>query len=150
VQTARWRDVFLQRWTSSGASADLQAMMVELREYLRALQGNKGMVVALLEIRSLQTPDAEIRKLIKECTDLLTPNVYGAAVVITSTGFAASILRSVMSGLMLLRRGDYPTKTVATVREAAELLAPLRRDGVSTEGFERMVRGFVTSLPVAS
>lgn len=63
------------------------------------------------------------RKLIDERTKFAEPFTHGGIIVVASTGFAASFIRSFISGLLRVRSHKHPTKVVDSVREGAAFLA---------------------------
>ncbi len=65
----------------------------------------------------------EERKLIDERTKFAEPFTHGGIIVVASSGFAASFMRSFISGLLRVRSHKHPTKVVDSVKEGAAFLA---------------------------
>ena len=57
-------------------------------------------------------------------TRVIDPKLRAAAVVLASTGFTASLVRGLITGIMLLNRSKVPTKVVGSPEEAVAWLAP--------------------------
>jgi hypothetical protein len=127
AQFAGWRDVFVQRWSGEGGIADVRVLERAQREFTGTLRGGKCVMVSLVEATTIRPPDDQTRALIRATIDQIAPHAGAPATVLTSTGFAASVLRGLLSGLMLAQRQPHPAKVFATIDEAATFLAPLRR-----------------------
>ncbi len=68
-------------------------------------------------------PDGTVRDMISRELQRLGKQIRGAANVVEGEGFAAAALRGVLTGIGLLVRAAYATKTFSTVEQAAEFLA---------------------------
>ena len=102
----------------------LEALRVSHR-YHRALMRERDEPTSLLSVipAGLPIPSSDVRK---AGTDLLAevqPHICCMATVVEGTGFWASAIRSVLTGIQLVVRSPKPNRAFARIEEAAAYIA---------------------------
>ncbi|MFT3711729.1 MAG: STAS/SEC14 domain-containing protein [Archangium sp.] len=105
---------------------ELQGALVEKR-------GTISMITVIGELGPMFKIDEDVRHRSVELGKKYDKQVRGGAIVVTTRGLAAVMVRTFLSGFFLLSRNEMPMRTFATVKEALSWLqnlpgqdAPLR------------------------
>jgi hypothetical protein len=146
LQIARWRDLFIQRWTATSGIVDIRILEGFQREFMAARKTAKFHMLTILEIENVQAPDDEVRQALNENRDLIHDRLASSVVVLDSKGFAASILRGMMSAQRLFRRSPYPSAILGNCVEASTFLATAMRDSAGTAMSASVVHGVITGM----
>jgi hypothetical protein len=84
-----------------------------------------GFAVLSFTYTDVLVPDAEARAALLEVNKLDSPAYRGAVVVLTGSGFGASVARSIMGAMSLVRKQRAPEHMVKNLDEANEKLREL-------------------------
>jgi hypothetical protein len=114
-----WNDIVFQVWRSGATVADIEAAS-SLLTRVAERAGSQVVSVAFLSSEGLpKLGDAE-RKRAADLAKQTSHHIKIAAQIIEGSGFIASMLRSVVSGVNMLSKN--PTKVFASNVEAARFL----------------------------
>lgn len=114
-----WRNVSLQFWRSTVTIADLEASTSALQS-LAKKHGGPMVSFSVLGSDGMPRLGEEERKRAIELVQKTAPSMRIGVQVIEGTGFVASLLRSVVSGVNMFNRS--PTKVFANVEDAVRFL----------------------------
>lgn len=120
-------DLLMCGWRGVGSLEDMKALN-SAHEALAAKQPSGKVVEFSITTTAMVRPVSEdIRREINRRVTDLAPTYLAGAMVILGDGFGASVLRSVLSGALLLRRSSFPYKSFSSIDEATQWLAPTIR-----------------------
>ena len=144
---ATYRNVFITAWWGDTTVARLKRVGELQEDVARRL--SKGFV-ALALIRSSNTNlPADVRSEAERLSKTPAANMRAIAQVISGSGFAASMIRSVATGMQIVSRMPKPTKIFDTLDTAATWLVlhmneiPEPKTKTTPEAFARAVREIV-------
>jgi hypothetical protein len=92
-------------------------------EYARAQPDGRVAMFITVKAANITGMNAETRRQVSERSRAMDGHLRAAAVVVADGGFNASIIRSVVAAVNLVRQSDYPTKVFSNVEDAAAWLA---------------------------
>lgn len=129
------RNVTFSAWNTMPTAEHVQAFMV-LAEQLRAVYPKNSNVT--LVMRETELPGPEARVALEELTAQYARYIHSVALVIDGDGFWASMIRSFLTGLHLLRGHGYRCKAFPSAAEANPWLVPVHNaeTGVSVTARE--------------
>jgi hypothetical protein len=130
VVAGYWRDLYLTEWRTRATTAELVTNYDLQRAHIRRLSA-KLVTFSVVPAAAIKPIDAEMRKVIDDTVVSIHPHTKAAALVLPATGFGGAIIRSILTGLNLLRRLDFPNKITSTVPAALTFVAP-HVDGAPT------------------
>jgi hypothetical protein len=122
---AAWKSVFVGIAIATTDESTVEALRSALEQHASR---HPRFPVVFVVAESAAIPDGTARKLIAKLLTDVSPHVIAWALVQEGSGFRAAIVRSVVSGLLLLARHPYPFKSFATAIEAAAWLATHETD----------------------
>ncbi len=144
---ATYRNVFITAWWGDTTVERLKRVGEFQEDVARRM--SKGFV-ALALIRSANTNlPADVRAEAERLSKTPAPNMKAIAQVIYGSGFAASMIRSVATGMQIVSRMPKPTKIFDTLETAATWLVPHMNEipepksKLTNEEFARAVREIV-------
>jgi hypothetical protein len=117
-----WGNVFLTLWRGGATVELLQRVRAHHLEADRKLPGGFCALAVMSGPMLHMSPDARAEA--ESLSKNPGRNLTAIAQVITGTGFAAAATRALASGLMLVRKGNVPTKIFSEVAPAARWLTP--------------------------
>jgi len=137
-------DLFLCGWRGVGSLEDMQTLNNTHQEVAAKRPGGKVAEFSITSTAMVAPVSADIRREINRRATELAPTYIAGAMVILGDGFGASILRSVLSGALLLRRSTFPYRSFSSLHDASAWLAPLVRMDVTklasvTHAFHRQL-----------
>jgi hypothetical protein len=124
LQIAAIGELFVERWTGVTTLERMHRLMTEHQRFLEAHAPARTLHLVVLS--QMSVPDSSVRALVDERTRAIDPHLDAAALVVSSTGFAAAAMRATISAASLLRRSRYPFRVFATKLEALPWLAAQR------------------------
>jgi hypothetical protein len=143
---ALWRNITIAIWATQ-ATVELVAELTRFSEEI-SVQLNQQKVSALHIIRNqARLPDVAARQALRALNEQYAPRIACTVTMIEGTGFWASAMRGLVTGLQLVApRQQYKHHSCATTSEAAGwLVAPhARQTGVHIDSGE--LRGAVDLL----
>ena len=119
---ATWGDVLLVVWHDRTTLEGVQAS-VRVYEDLAAEYPSGVFLLTVVEEKA-QVPDAAVRKALSRLLARGAGRTRKSALVYEGSGFNASIVRSITTGLARLAGVPYPHKVFATVADAARFFEP--------------------------
>jgi hypothetical protein len=120
--TASWRDVFFEVWLGNG---DGRYMRTVRRDHNLLMERHgKAAALTAIHLTNVKGMDDEMRREINLRVDDMRHRTIAHATLVLATGFAASILRSAITGVRLLQRVPYPNKTLDSIDAGCQWLAP--------------------------
>jgi hypothetical protein len=125
VSAGTWGPVFFEIWRGQGRPATFRSLREAALRAARAQPGGK--VLLFTTVRSFPVPslDGELRHEVNLRRQMLVPYTLGSVTVLESKGFAGSIVRSIIAGLIAANRPAHPAHIFATVDEASPWAARL-------------------------
>jgi hypothetical protein len=124
LRIATWRDVFFEMWTQTGGVDDVRTLHRKHAEFLQQHDGQVA-AVSVIQIPSLKSIGDDVRAEVKARLTTIRDRTSASLTVLESTGFTASVIRSLIGGLILFARTPYPHKVEDSVDRGANWLAPL-------------------------
>lgn len=118
-----WEDLFVQRWVGPGGVASVERMLAEHQRFVRARPARSTVSISHVDGASMRPPDEPSRAVMKEHAHLLSEHVRAVATVIESSGFGSAMIRSVVSGLVLLSRGGLAHQVFGQLTEGLDFVA---------------------------
>jgi hypothetical protein len=116
-----WQDAMVVVWRGTTDLARARAATELMREVTR-LHGGVGIVVVVEPESPL--PDGATRPIFAKAMRECGSRIAGAAYVIGTGGFMGAAVRGAITGLSLIAREPYPTKTFPSVASAASWVGP--------------------------
>ncbi len=117
-------DLFFVHWKQKASVAEYGAV-IEQQARMRTRLGSKPMAsLSIVGSESVVKPSAELQKAIDEHTRQSRGWLKADALVINADGFAASLMRSVITGVALFARAEHPYKVFQQVDGACGWIAP--------------------------
>ena len=113
-------DVVVSVWSRGGDESDVRVLLDHVDDAADANEGRAGVLMVITEHTSLPTSSA--RKLAGSYVRTRPGRIAHMAIVVEGSGFWASAMRSVFSGIGLLYRPKAPWTMVATVDDAVRWL----------------------------
>ena len=137
-------NLFLCGWRGVGSLEDMQTLNRVHLEVAAKRPGGKVAEFSITSTAMVAPVSADIRREINRRATELAPTYVAGAMVILGDGFGASILRSVLSGALLLRRSTFPYRSFSSLDDASTWLAPFVRMDVAK--LEAMAHAFHRQL----
>ncbi|MEM7153733.1 MAG: hypothetical protein AAF799_12875 [Myxococcota bacterium] len=120
---ASWRHVLITVFWRRACVADLERLE-QLQEVIKREFGHFASLSVML-VPILSKIDEEARKKSGAMAKANGTTMLGAAVVVGDSGLRATIMRSLLTGIMLLGRTASPTKPFSNVPDATQWLLSL-------------------------
>lgn len=121
--------LFFQRWSAPGQGADVERMLEAHRAFVARFPHRETIALSHIQSHTFRPPDEGSRRPMREHTKLLGSDVRAVATVIEADGFVASMVRSVVSGLVLIADRRLAHSVFASVDEGLEYLARYAPEG---------------------
>ncbi len=115
--------LFFQRWFAPGQPAHVERMLEAHRAFVARFPHRETVALSHIQSHAFRPPDEGSRRPIREHTKLLGSDVRAVATVIEADGFVASMVRSVVSGLVLIADRRLAHSVFATVDEGLAYVA---------------------------
>lgn len=136
VRLGRFGNCVLLVWSGAVRPAEIEAMHAYTDNVVEACAGGVTILTVIQDGTPL--PSAEGKRSLEAYFGHYADRIRAAAHVAEGTGLWASMARSVITALQLVRRRPYPTKVFSDVAEGIEWLAPhVKTDGPSTPADNR-------------
>lgn len=121
VVLGSWRGVLLEDFRRPVTVAEVRTKYGEQLRFMRG--AGKCLVFSVVRPDAVGVIQPETRKVIDELSPSVDPYTEGAALVLLARGFAATVVRTVVAGMMLVRRSSYPARVYDSVDAGASWLA---------------------------
>jgi hypothetical protein len=130
-----WKNITIVVWGTQ-ATVALVSELARFSDELVKLHPKLSTVHMI--INGAPMPDTETRMALESLSERYTDQIACAGTLIEGGGFWASAMRSFLTGLNLIARPRFKTKTCATTRELAGWLVPVhaRETGVQIDEAE--------------
>lgn len=123
---ATWRDLYIEAWWKHGTVGHLRRVREQHDAFLRRSPGQKSAQLAVVRSNGITLESRD--EMIRRYEEMLS-RVSASAVVMPTSGFTSSVVRSMIAALTLLRKPPYPWKMCENVDQAGTFLAPhLKRE----------------------
>jgi len=123
LAAASWRGLFLEVWTARGSTRHFRLVHECHVKCIRANAGRKIAHLTVIHDFTIAALDVEARQVLADRNASAYPHTSRSALVMPATGFSASIVRSVITGLMLLARPPYAHVVTSSLDQATRWLA---------------------------
>lgn len=143
VIVGAWQDVFFQRWRGPGGVASIRSMHRAHERFLKGRPPRTTLSFSHVEGASMKPPEEAGRASMKEHIALLSERARAATTVIESAGFGSAIIRSVVSGLVLVSKRGLPHEVFSSPKEGFDFLLRHRSPagtGVTAAELEALYR----------
>ena len=122
-------------WNTAPIAEHVEAFMALAKNLSATYERNSNVSLVM---RNTELPGAAARVALEELTAQYANKIHSVALVIDGDGFWASMIRSFLTGLHLLRGNGYRCKAFATPAEASSWLLPAHNSetGVSLSARE--------------
>lgn len=107
----------LVRWRDTPTLSALQQVLARVDATAR--EAARPIAIIMELVPSGGAPDAEFRRRSVEAVDAVGRSIACLAVVLRASGLRASILRSVITGITMLARRQFPVRVFASLDEEA-------------------------------
>ncbi len=133
-EVSYYGNFFYVNWLRPAPLDDFLAVAQAKRALRERLGGGLLASLGVVSAGAFNKPSRELKAEIDREMDATTGWYAAEGMVIVSDGFASSMLRSFIAGMMMLRRYDHPHKVMATLDEASAWIAPFVKTprGVAT------------------
>jgi hypothetical protein len=121
VTFATWRNVFFEMWFGQAKLFHFEKHLLLQRAF--AARINKFATFAYIASPKITRPQAHERALIDARIRELNPHMAATAVTIIGSGMARSMVRGILSALMVLARDHGAAQVFGDATEATEWLA---------------------------
>jgi hypothetical protein len=118
---AHIRNVTFSAWNTTPTAEHVHAFTTLAKQLSEVYPKSSNVTVVM---RDTELPGGEARVALEELTGQFAPYVHSVALVIDGDGFWASMIRSFLTGLHLLRGHGYRCKAFASAAEANPWLVP--------------------------
>lgn len=125
MTTAALGPVFLEVWKGAGGVDAVRSMHEDHMRYVRRASRKTALFSAMLT-EKMTAPDEDTRAFLETRLKDLNPHLVASALYIAATGLVAAVSRSVIGRLVLLKRGDYPTKVFGDAQQACEWVVSVK------------------------
>ncbi len=116
-----WQDVFVNVWRTHTTTEGTQQVRSLFSDFIATHEMGVG-VLTIIE-PGAPLPSSEVRTALARLLSDNSDKIRCSTVVFEGSGFRAAAVRSVVAGLTLLARPNYPHKVMASTSEAADFLA---------------------------
>lgn len=106
------------RWRTPPTLARLQEVLARVEAVAQA--NGRPIAFVMEHDPSLGAPDAEFRRRSVEAVDAVGPSIACLTVVLRTSGLRAAILRSVITGITMMARRQFPVRVVSGLHEEAQ------------------------------
>lgn len=118
---AQLRNVTFCAWNTVPRVEHVEAFIVQAKALYATYPRSSNVTLVM---RETELPGADIRKALEELIAQYASSIHSVALVIDGDGFWASMIRSFLTGLHLLRGHGYRCKAFANATEASPWLLP--------------------------
>ena len=141
VLLAAYRDLFIQRWSGQGTAAQVRHMVETHRRFVVEHGAKRTIALSHVVTASTRPPDDAARAAMNEHTRIMK-DVRAVATVIEADGFGAAMIRSIVSGLVLLSRGDAEHQVFSAPQEGLAFLLRHRDPGAPAMALDELVSAY--------
>lgn len=120
-----YRDLFVQCWTGAGTAEHVRKMIDVHRRFVDEHGRQATIALSHITSRGISPPDEATRALLPEHSRVVR-GVRASATVIEADGFGAAMIRSIVSGLMLLGERETAHQVFSTPRAGLQFLSKHR------------------------
>jgi hypothetical protein len=124
LRAATWEGVFFEIWKGPATPAHFRDLASYQLAFAKTQRDGKIAHVTIVRLANVTGFEGEVRKAVEERSRLIEPKLRASAVVLLTPGFVASLVRGLITGVMLLTRFRVPTKVVGSQEEALQWIAP--------------------------
>jgi hypothetical protein len=148
VHVATWREVFAAVWHTTGTAGDVRGVNAAQVAFGQRLgSGERMITISVVSARAAMTLDADVRHAVEEGTRANKERMKASAVVIATTGFGASAIRSLITTILLVNRTGYPTRVFDGEDAACTWVAPLLTRSPASPASEADLREALRAIP---
>jgi hypothetical protein len=123
LQLMRWDDVFVMRWIAESGDTHVRRMITEHTRFVDARPQGTTLALTHVDMENVKPPAEATRKLIASYDDAMHGRLRASATIISATGFGGVVVRSIMSGLALVKRRTTPQDVFSVPRDAIAFLS---------------------------
>jgi len=124
VRAATWGGVFFEVWRGAALPQHFRDVGKLMLAYATAQDDGRMALVSVVRMANVTGFDRAARQELEARSRVIDPRLRASAVVLPASGFAASVVRGVITGLAMISPSKVPTKIAATPAEAFDWLAP--------------------------
>ncbi|UJR78580.1 hypothetical protein [Sandaracinus amylolyticus] len=121
---AAWRDVMLELWSGEGTIEHFRVVRASSRRIVDRAQGSRVCLVSSVQVPALRAVPQDVRNEMVARDREMAPHLIAAALVVSSKGFVASIVRSMLAGLQMTSQTRAPSRVFEDELSALAWLAP--------------------------
>jgi hypothetical protein len=121
--TANVGNLYVTCWYEKADMLALREAHDDMDEFRRTLDG-KIAYVSIINQAAVQRPSAEMRTLLAKLSNEQTTWSNASLMVLLTNSLSGTIMRSLISSLLLLRKQQIPTKVVGSLEEGTPWIAP--------------------------
>jgi hypothetical protein len=124
VRAGSSNGVVFEVWRGSARGQHFRDLGKKHIDYALTQPDKKAALFSVVQMSSFPNFDGEARKELEARTQKTKPYVRASVVILPSNGFAASVVRGILMGLMRLTRDNVPTEVFSSSDEGCTWLAP--------------------------
>jgi hypothetical protein len=124
VRAGATKGVVFEVWRGSAGPQHFRDLGRRHIEYALTQPDKKAALFSVVQMSSFPRFDGEARKELEARTQKTRPYVRASIVILPSNGFAASVVRGILTGLMRLSSNNVPTEVFGSASDGCTWLAP--------------------------
>jgi hypothetical protein len=149
-----WRNIVIVSVCGVITAPDVDAMADAVRKIGARTGGKVGLLHTLDVPGAVAPPDDAARKSYQRLMNDRESPIGSSAIVLDRTGFTAAMVRTVLSGLLLVTRPNHVARVFPSLRDACEWtereLAAIGRSQCTAEGLLAVVEKIPRGRPAAA
>jgi hypothetical protein len=124
LRAAMWEGICFEIWRGAASAQQIRDLGALQLAYARAQHDRKFAHVTVVLLSHLTGLDGELRGAVEQRSKALAPMLRASAIVVPASGFVASLVRGLITGMTVIQRARVPVKVGASHDELMAWLAP--------------------------
>jgi hypothetical protein len=142
----RWRNLYVTHWKQRSDAREIMALYEKQLRYLER-SGVRIASLTIIERAAIGALDDDMRAAIDFASTHVLSKVLVGATVVPASGFGGAMIRSVLTGLNLIRRLPFANKVTESVAEGCAFVAPHVSGGATAAEVEAACGSIASSPP---
>jgi hypothetical protein len=124
VRAGASHGVMFEIWTGSSSPQHFRELGKLQIEYAHTQPDKRFALVSVVRVTSFGRFEGQLREEVQARSDKAEPYTRATVVVLPTAGFAASVVRGILTGLQLVKPSKAPTATFGSLEDGCAWLAP--------------------------
>jgi hypothetical protein len=139
MQLMTWDELFITRYVAPSGEEHVQRMTDEHVRFIESHPLGATLSLAHVDMESIPPPSDRVRKLIAIYDEKVHGKLRATATIVAAGGFGGALVRSILSGLHLLKRREVANGIFASTRDALDFLSRHREPGKRSPSLDQLV-----------